>query len=247
MDSGNRGGIAMTSSSREFFPRVRKTVVPRPVVRWEADVLGLSGSVRASAATIYGPNWHHDPMQDLIEIWDAGPALCFKDVLPRKNKYAREGLYLRLSIAYRTTANAFVNIRTFSGNNITLPDAVDGGMYEDPYTRFHITDDCTLNINSIYREERLWLQRVDWEWVSSETLYEDELPYTNPYVERTPEQVEALYAEKKMDEEAVKEFLIEKIDTDAVFAKRCLLLLAEEGWLRKDLVALYETLNHAAD
>lgn len=237
----------MTSSNREFFPRVRKTVVPRPVVRWEADVLGHSGSVRASAATIYGSNWHHDPMQDLIEIWDAGPALCFKDVLPRKDKYAREGLYLRLSIAYRTTANAFANIRTFSGNNITLPDAVDGAMYEDPYTRFHVTDDCTININSIYREERLWLQRVDWEWVSRETLYEDELPYTSPYLERTPEQVEALYAEKKMDDEAVKEFLIEKIDTDAGFAKRCLLLLAEEGWLRKDLVALYETLNHAAD
>lgn len=237
----------MTSSSREFFPRVRKTIVPRPVVRWEADVLGHSGSVRASAATIYGPNWYHDPVSDLIEIWDAGPALCFKDVLPRKDKYAREGLYLRLSIAYRTTANAFANIRTFSGNNITLPHAVDGGMYEDPYTRYHITDDFTLNINSIYREERLWLQRVDWEWVSNETIYEDELPYTNPYLERTPEQVEALYAEKKMDDEAVKEFLIEKIDTDATFAKRCLLLLGEGKWLSKDLVALYEMLNHAAD
>ena len=237
----------MTQSNREFFPRVRKTVVPRPVVRWEADVLGHSGSVRASAATIYGDNWHHNPTEDLIEIWDAGPALCFKDILPCKDKYAREGLYLRLIIAYRTTANAFANIRTFSGNNITLPNAFDGGMYDDPYTRFFVTDDCTLNINSIYREERLWLQRVDWEWVSQETLFEDELPYANPYLERTPHEVEALYAEKTIDDDTVKDFLVEKIDTDPVFAKRCLLLLAEEAWLRKDLVALYEMLNHASD
>jgi hypothetical protein len=237
----------MTPSSREFFPRVRKTIVPRPVVRWEADVLGHSGSVRASAASIYGPNWYHDASQDLIEIWDAGPALCFKDVLPRKDKYAREGLYLRLTLAYRTTANAFVNIRTFSGNNITLPNALDGGLYEDPYTRFFVTDDCTLNINSLYREERLWLQRVDWEWVSSETIYEDEAPFVDPFLQRSPEEVEALYAEKEVTDETVKDFLIEKIDTDPAFAKRCLLLLAEEKWLRQDLVALYETLNHAAE
>src|SRR5262249_32662419 len=105
----------MTMVSREFCPKVRKTVIPRPAVGWETDVLGQSGSVRAASATIYGPNWYHDTVSDLIEIWDAGPALCFKDVLPRKDKYTREGLYLRLSLAYRTTANAFANIRTFSG------------------------------------------------------------------------------------------------------------------------------------
>lgn len=237
----------MTQTSREFFPRVRKTIVPRPVVRWEADVMGHSGSVRASAATIYGANWHHNSTEDLIEIWDAGPALCFKDVLPRKGKYAREGLYLRLSIAYRTTANAFANIRTFSGNNITLPNTLEGAMYEDPYTRFHVTDDCTININSLYREERLWLQRVDWEWVSSETLFEDELAYGNLYLERTPEEIEALYADKPITDETVKELLIDKIGTDPGFAKRCLLLLAEGEWLQKDLVALYETMNHASD
>jgi hypothetical protein len=236
----------MTTVNREFFSKVRKTVVPRPIVRQETDVLGQSGSVRASFAAIYGPNWFHDPYQDLIEIWDAGPALCFKDVLPRKDKYAREGLYLRLSIAYRTTANAFVNIRTFSGNNITLPNAVEGAMYEDPYTRYYVTDDCTLNINSVFRDERLWLQRVDWEWVSSETIYEDELPYTTSYLERTPEQVEALYAVKEVTDETVKAFLYDKINADPVFAKRCLLLLAEENWLQKDLVALYEMLHHAS-
>jgi len=237
----------MTPVHREFFPKVRKTVVPRPAVISESDVLGQSGSVRAATATIYGPNWYHDPIADLIEIWDAGPALCFKDVLPRKDKYAREGLYLRLALAYRTTANAFVNIRTFSGNNVTLPNAIDGAMYDDPFTRFYITDDCTLNINSLYREERLWLQRVDWEWVSRETIFEDELPVANPYLERTPEEVEALYAEKEINEETVKEFLLDKVRTDPGFAKRCLMLLVEEKLLPNDLVTLYESLNHGVN
>lgn len=232
---------------REFFPKVRKTVVPRPPVIVETDVLGQSGSVRAASATIYGPNWYHDPMSDLIEIWDAGPALCFKDALPRKDKYAREGLYLRLSLAYRTTANAFVNIRTFSGNNITLPNAVDGAMYDDPFTRFYVTEDCTLNINSLYREERLWLQRVDWEWVSCEAVFDDELPFAEPYLERTSEQVEALYAEKEITEDSVKEFLLDKVRTDPMFAKRCLMLLVEEKLLPNDLVTLYESLNHGVN
>ena len=75
---------------REFFPKVKKTAIPRPVFKKETDVLGLSGSVNASEATIYGSNWYHDYEQDLIEIWDAGPALCFKDVIPKKDKYKRE-------------------------------------------------------------------------------------------------------------------------------------------------------------
>jgi hypothetical protein len=237
----------MTLLEREFFPRVKKTVVPRPVASSEVDVLGQSGSVRAAAATIYGPNWYHDPLADLVEIWDAGPALSFKDVLPRKDKYAREGLYLRLSLAYRTTANAFVNLRTFSGNNVTLPNAIEGAMYDDPYTRFHVTDDCTLNINSIYRDERIWLQRVDWEWVSRETIFEDELPHASSYLERRPEEVEALYVEKEINEDAVQAFLIDKVRTDPVFARRCLLVLLSEKLLSNDLVALYETLNHGVN
>jgi hypothetical protein len=237
----------MTEPKREFFPRVKKTVIPRPIEPVWTDVLGQSGSVRTAAATIYGPNWHHDTMQDLIEIWDAGPALCFKDVLPQKDKYAREGLYLRIALAYRTTANAFVNVRTFSGNNITLPNATDGAMYEDPYTRFFITDDCTLNINSLYREERLWLQRVDWEWVSRETMFEDELPYREPVLERTRAEVEALYAAKTLDDGTVKGWLAEKIRSDTSFAKRCLLLLGEDKLLGQDLVSLSRMLNHEAD
>ena len=237
----------MTTARREFFPQVRRTVVPRPVVKEETDVLGQSGTVRAAAATLYGPNWHHDQAQDLIEIWDAGPALCFKDVLPRKDKYAREGLYLRLSLAYRTTPNAFANIRTFSGNHVTLPNAPDGAMYEDPFTRHFVTDDCTINVNSIHRDERLWLQRVDWEWVSGQTVFEDELAAQGPYLDRTREEVEALYAAKKIDDDTVKEFLIRKVREDSGFAKRCLLLLCEGPLLRDDLAALYGKLNHVSE
>jgi hypothetical protein len=237
----------MAPVRREFFPRVKKTVIPRPVVKLETDVLGQTGTVRASAATIYGPNWWHDTVQDLIEIWDAGPALCFKDLLPRKDKYARENLYLRLSLAYRTTANACVNIRTFSGNHISLPNALHGAIFDDPFTRFFVTDDCTLNVNSIYRDERLWLDRVEWEWVSGETMYEDEQVYADPYLHRTAEQVEALYASKPMTDETVREILIERIRHDSGFAQRCLLLLGEDALLRKDLVALYGLLNGAAE
>jgi hypothetical protein len=236
----------MAPVQREFFPRVRKTVIPRPVVREETHVPGQRGSVRAAAATLYGPNWYHDQAQDLIEVWDAGPALCFKDVLPRKDLYAREGLYLRLSLAYRTTPNAFVNIRTFSGNHVTLPNATQGAMYDDPYTRYWVTDDCTININSVHRDERVWLQRIDWEWVSQETMYEDDLAYREPYLERTREEVEACYAKKTFDEETVKQLLIDKIRADDAFARRCLLLLCEDWLLHKDLVGLHGMLDHAS-
>lgn len=232
---------------REFFPRVKKTVIPRPVVKLETDILRLAGTVRACQATIYGPNWYHDPEQDLIEIWDAGPALYFQDVLPNKDKYKRENLYLKLTIAYRTTENAFVNIRTFSGNHVTLPNAVDGAMYEDPFTLYWITDDCTININSIYRDERIWIQRVDWEWVSRETIFEDELPYKDPYLYRTKEEVEALYATKLVDEGTVKEFLIDKIKKDDDFAKRCMILLNSDSLFESNLVDLYQKLDIQSD
>ncbi|MCL6582235.1 MAG: hypothetical protein K6U11_01225 [bacterium] len=232
---------------REFFPKVKKTVMPRPEVRPQTDVLGISGTVRASEATIYGPNWYHDPEQDLIEIWDAGPALCFRDVLPKKDKYAKENLYLKLSLAYRTTENAFVNIRTFSGNHVTLPNAVHGAMYEDPYTFYWVTDDCTININSIYRDERIWIQRVDWEWVSREIIYDDELSYKDPYLYRTKEEVDALYVPKPINDDLVKEFLIKKIKEDHTFAKRCMLLLNGDALLQNDLVTLYQNLGLHSD
>jgi hypothetical protein len=234
----------MALPPREFFPRVRKTIIPRPVFKEPPPpVLGQGGSVRAGAATIYGPNWYHDPYQDLIEIWDAGPALCFADVLPAKDLYAREGLYLRVCLAYRTTANAFVNIRTFSGNHVTLPNAPEGGMYDDTNTRFWVTDDCTININSIYRDERLWLQRVDWEWVSKETIYEDELGRVDPYITRTRAQLDALYAQKPIDADTLKQFVIDRLGKDEHFARRCLLLLWEDRLHGYDLVKLYGMLN----
>lgn len=232
---------------REFFPKVKKTTIPRPVVKQQTDVLGLSGTVRASAATIYGPNWYHDTENDLIEIWDAGPALHFLDILPKKDKYARENLYLKLSIAYRTTENACANIRTFSGNHVTLPNTVEGGMYEDPFTFYWITDDCTLNINSIYRDERVWIQRVDWEWVSRETIFNDEVYLRDPYLCRTKKEVEAIYSSKHITEDTAREFLINKIKEDYNFAKRCMLLLGEDDLFRNDLVALYKNLNIRSD
>ncbi|MEW5802351.1 MAG: hypothetical protein AB1847_09640 [bacterium] len=228
---------------REFFPRVKKTVIPRPVVRPETDVLGLSGTVRASEATIYGSNWYHDPVQDLIEIWDAGAALCFRDVLPKKDKYARENLYLKLSIAYRTTENAFANVRTFSGNHITLPNAVQGSMYDDPFTFHWVTDDCTININSVYRDERMWFQRVDWEWVSRETIFDDELSLKDMYLYRTKDEVDALYAPKPINDDVVRKFLMKKISEDDIFAKRCMLLLTGDSLLQSDLVTLFQNLG----
>ena len=232
---------------REFFPKVKKTAIPRPIVKQETDVLGLTGTVRASQATIYGPNWYHDPEQDLIEIWDAGPALCFKDVLPKKDKYKRENLYLKLSIAYRTTENAFVNIRTFSGNHVTLLNNIEGTIYEDPFTFYWVTDDCTININSVYRDERIWIQRVDWEWVSRETIFEDELLYKDPYLHRTKKEVEALYATRLLDENMVKEFLIDKIKKDNNFAKRCMGILNSDFLLKDNLINLYKKLNIQSD
>lgn len=228
---------------REFFSRVRKTVVPRPTTAPESDVTGQAGSVRASRAAIYGPNWYHDQSQDLIEIWDAGPALCFRGLIPPRDKYAREGLYLKLSLAYRTTEQAFVNLRTFSGNHVTLENSPGGAMYDDPHTIHWITDDCTININSIHRDERAWLQRVDWEWVSRETIYQDELGYLDPYLSRTPEQVAALYAEKRWDDDKVLELLLDRIRSDHQLARQCLLLAGSLGMKEEGLVGLSRRLE----
>jgi len=228
---------------REFFPVVKKTLQYRPTPRPESDVLGLRGTAWATDATIYGENWYRDPNENLIEIYDAGPALVFRDILPRRDKYTREGLYLRLAIAYRTTANANANIRTFSGNHVTLPNSVTGAMYDDPNTFYWVTEDMTININSIYRGEKLWIQRVEWEWMSKEVVYYDELDHKSPYLVRTRAEVEALYAEQEVTAESVKKFLIARIERDEYFAKRCLALLNADRLLGQDMVALYKALD----
>lgn len=228
--------------TREFFPRVRKTVIPRPVVQPETDVLSQSGSAKATDAVIYGPNWYHDTEQDLIEIYDAGPALCFRHLLPRKDKYEREGLYLLLSIAYRTTENANANIRTFSGWHVDFPNAVKGGMYVDKHTYDWISDDCCINVNSVYLGEKLWIQRVDWEWMSRETIYEDELN-KDPWLHRTKKDVDALYAKKHITKQAVEDYLTNRIKKDPNFAKRCLMLLNHDKLYEKDIVSLYKDLG----
>jgi hypothetical protein len=119
-------------------------------------------------------------------------------------------------------------------------------MYQDPATRFWVTDDCTININSIHRDERLWLQRVEWEWVSQEIVYEDELDRADLYATRTREEVEAVYATKPIDDETLKQLVVDRIRKDEAFARRCLLLLCEER-LGNDLVKLYGMLNGAPE
>jgi hypothetical protein len=227
---------------REFFPKVRKTVVPRPVVTPETDVLSQTGSVRATDAVIYGPNWLRDRKQDLIEVYDAGPALCFRHLLPKKDKYEREGLYLLLTIAYRTTSNANANIRTFSGWHVELPNAVHGGMYVDKHTYDWVSDDYCININSVYLGEKLWIQRVDWEWMSRETIYEDE-PQKDIWLKRSKKNVDALYAKKHITRKVVEEFLVNRIKEDPNFARRCLSLLNSDKLFQKDIVTLYKDLG----
>ncbi|MEM8777886.1 MAG: DUF6702 family protein [Cyanobacteria bacterium P01_G01_bin.49] len=128
---------------REFFPTVQKTVMPRPYFVPENDVLGQSGTAWAADATVYGTNWYLNREQGLIEIYEAGPAISFYHLIPRKDKYEKEGLYLRLKLAYRTTEEANVNIRNFSGNHVTLPNSVAGHIYDDPGTYWWVTDDLT--------------------------------------------------------------------------------------------------------
>jgi hypothetical protein len=237
----DKGDLFM--STRENFLTVKKTIMRRPVERKETDVLGQTGIAWAAQATLYGPNYYLDAEQNLVELYDAGAALVFRDLLPKKDKYAREGLYLQLAIAYRTTENANANIRTFSGNHVTLPNSVPGAMYQDPNNYYWVTDDMTLNVNSIYAGEKLWLQRVEWEWVSKEVLYDDELAEKAPYLSRTRDEIAVIYAEKLLTPELVKAYLVRRIEQDEHFAKRCLSLLNADRLLQKDLVALYKDLG----
>ena len=49
-----------------------------------------------------------------------------------------------------------------------------GGRWDGDARKWYITDDMTLNINSIYTDEKIWIQRVDWEWMSKEIVFERE-------------------------------------------------------------------------
>jgi hypothetical protein len=226
---------------REFFPLVRKTVMPRPYFAEETDILGQSGTAKAVNVAIFGDNWYLDKENELIEIYGAGAAISFRNLLPNKNKYDKEGLYLRLKLAYRTTENANVNIRSFSGRHLTLSNSVDGHMFDDVDTYWYITDDMTININSIYTDERIWIQRVDWEWMSKEVVFEDEIDERNLFVSRTLKQIEGLYIPQKINQDSIKEFLINKIKKDEHFAKRCLAMLCQDKLMaEKDLIELFQ-------
>ena len=227
------------SMKREFFPTVRKTVMPRPQVTEKHDVLGQNGTAWATEAAIYGSNWQIDHWQGLIEVYGAGAAISFAHLLPPKNKYEKEGLYLRLRLAYRTTENANVNIRNFSGSHVDLPNHLDGNMYDDPECYWWLTDDLTLNINSIYSGEKLWIQRVDWEWMSKEVVYEDEATDRALYLDRKPEEIHDIYAPEEINQTFVQNYLIEKIKTDEQFAKRCLAMLHQDQVMDKDLTQLF--------
>ena len=224
---------------REFFERVPKTVMPRPHFAEENDILGQTGTAWAVDSAIYGDNYHLDRGQGLIEIYGAGAAISFYHLLPQKNKDEQEGLYLRLKLAYRTTANAHVNIRNFSGNHVTLPNSFHGDMYDDPQTYWYLTDDLTLNINSIYSGEKLWIQRLDWEWMSKEVVYEDEVDQQDLCLIRSFEEIKKLYYSQEITPTSVKEFLMEKIEHDDDFAKRCLAILHQEQLMSKDLSQLF--------
>ncbi|MGF1613187.1 MAG: hypothetical protein ACFCVA_04525 [Gammaproteobacteria bacterium] len=229
--------------TREFFPSVRKSIMPRPAYLEERDILGQSGTAWATQAQIFGPNWYLDHEHGLIEIYDAGPAICFRGLLPKKDKYDKESLYLRLGLAYRTTENANVNIRNFSGSHVTLPNSVDGAIYYDPSNYHWVTDDLTINVNSIYTGEKIWIQRVDWEWMSKEILYEDEAGWQDHYLHRNKEEVDALYSPQHITDESVKGYLVNRIQNDERFAKRCLALLRTDQLLNNDLTALYQDLG----
>ena len=225
---------------REFFPTVRKTILPRPFAVKDEDILGQTGTAWATDAAIYGNNFHVDHPQGLIEIYGAGAAISFAQILPHKNKYEQEGLYLRLRLAYRTTANANVNIRDFSGNHVDLPNSDHGNMYDDPNTLHWITDDLTLNVNSIYMGEKMWIQRVDWEWMSREVVYDDEVHQKSLDLARSAEEVAQIYSPQNITPNSVKDFLIEKIKQDDDFAKGCLALLNQEQTQNKDLTQLFK-------
>ena len=227
---------------REYFSKVRKTRIPRPVVKEETDVLAQTGSVKATDAVLYGHNWYHDKVNDLIEIHDAGAALSFLHLLPKKDKYEREGLYLQLSIAYRTTENANVNIRSFSGWHVELPNSVEGSMFVDTQTFHGVSDDCCININSIYAGEKLWLHRVDWEWMSRETFYDDASD-KDQWLSRSKKDIDKIYKKKGVTKRTVHDFLISCIENDPVFAKRCLMLLNSDKLFEKDIVDLYKRIT----
>ncbi|MEA5511707.1 hypothetical protein VB715_18190 [Crocosphaera sp. UHCC 0190] len=214
--------------------------MPRPYFVQETDILGQSGTAWAVDASVYGDNYYINREQGLVEIYEGGPALSFYHLIPRKNKYEKEGLYLRLKLAYRTSENANVNIRTFSGNHVTLLNSFYGDMYDDPNTYWWVTDDLTININSIFSGEKFWIQRVDWEWMSKEVIYEDEVQDQNTLLNRSFEEIEKLYAAKAITNDSVKNFLMENIKKDDNFAKRCLLLLRQDQLMGEDLSKLFE-------
>ena len=124
---------------------------------------------------------------------------------------------------------------------MTLSNSVDGNIYDDVDTYWYITDDMTININSIYTDEKIWIQRVDWEWMSKEVVFEDEVDKKTPFVNRTLKEIEKLYIPQKINQDSVTDFLMNKIKTDEHFAKRCMAMLCQDKLMaEKNLVELFQ-------
>jgi hypothetical protein len=94
----------------------------------------------------------------------------------------------------------------------------------------------------VFLGEKLWIQRVDWEWMSRETIYEDEYN-KDPWLQRTKKEVDALYARKHITKKVVEDFIVKRIKDDPNFAKRCLMLLNTDKLYERDIVSLYKDLG----
>jgi hypothetical protein len=85
----------------------------------------------------------------------------------------------------------------------------------------------------------MWIQRVVWEWMSKEVVYEDEVQDQDILLTRSVEEIKKLYAPAKITPNSIKDFLAEKIRQDENFAKRCLGILCEDQLMNKDLTQLF--------
>ena len=71
--------------------------------------------------------------------------------------------------------------------------------------------------------------------------------YINLSEQYGKKEIDALYAAKLVDENMVKEFLINRIKQDDNFAKRCIALLNADALLENNLIDLYNKLNIQSD
>ena len=77
--------------------------------------------------------------------------------------------------------------------------------------------------------------------MSKEVVFEDEVDQKTPFVNRTLKDIEKLYVPQKINQDSVKDFLMNKIKTDEHFAKRCMAMLCQDKLMgEKNLVELFQ-------